>query len=132
MVAIPDNVRDLFERPIICALATIMPNGQPQVTPVWVDLEDGYVCVNSVKGHQKSRNLKLDSMVTAFLVDPQTVWHWVEVRGHVVQIFQEDEGARAHINRLAKKYLGQEVYQSRRPNEQRIKYKIEPDKINGQ
>ena len=130
MIEIPANLRELFEEKITCALATIMPNGQPQVTPVWVDLEDGYVCVNTAEGRQKARNLKVGSKLTVLLIHPQNDHYWIEVRGHVEQILGEKEGGRDHINRLSRKYTGKEYGG---PADQiRLKYKIAPDKINSE
>ncbi len=127
MVPIPEKVHDLFTKPIVCALATLMPDGQPQVTPVWCDYDGKYVRINTARGRQKDRNMTKRAKVTVFLIDPQDPYHWVEVRGHIAEI--TEDGAREHINQLAHKYTGKDyVYQQ--PDQVRVIYKIEPDKVN--
>ena len=129
---IPASTRDLFERPILCALSTINPDGQPHTVPVWCDLDGDYVRVNSPDSTKKTRNMTLGSKVTVLLIDPQQAYHWVEVQGHIVEIRDESHGARDHINSLSQKYMGNPVYQSYRGVSQvRLMYIIEPDKVNG-
>jgi|SRR5579859_4157552 len=129
MVSIPDNVRDLFERPVVCALATIMPDGQPQVNPVWCDYDGQYVRINTARGRQKDRNMEKRAKVTVMLVDPNDAYHWVEVRGHVAEV--TEEGANEHINALSWKYHNQD-YQGFQPGQVRVIYKIEPDRVRAQ
>jgi PPOX class probable F420-dependent enzyme len=129
MVTIPDRVRDLFEKPIVCALATLMPDGQPQVTPVWCDTDGQYVRVNTARGRQKDRNMTKRAKVTVLLIDPANPYHWVEVRGHIADV--TEDGAEAHIDQLARKYTGRD-YANRQPGQVRVLYKIAPDKVNGQ
>ena len=125
MVPVPDNARKLFERPIICALATLMPNGQPQVNPVWCDYDGQYVRINTARGRQKDRNMTQRAKVTVMLFDPDDTEHWVEVRGHIAEI--TEEGANDHINQLSHKYDGHDY--SFTPGQVRVIYKIEPDKV---
>ncbi|MBI3047975.1 MAG: PPOX class F420-dependent oxidoreductase [Acidobacteria bacterium] len=127
--AIPEQFRDLFQKPAFGILATLMPNGHPQVTPVWCDLADGYVLVNSARGRQKDRNMRRDSRVTITIVDPDNWYRYLEVRGRVVEI--TEEGAEDHIDKMAKKYLGQDKYPYRRPGEARVLYRIEPEHTAG-
>ena len=108
-------------------LATVMPDGRPQVNPVWCDYDGAYVCVNSAAGRQKDRNLKERKFATILLVDPDNPYFWLEVRGQVAEI--TTEGADEHIDRLAKKYLGQDTYPFRRAGEVRVTYKIEPQRV---
>jgi len=126
MVPVPDNVLDLFERPILCALATLMPDGQPQVNPVWCDYDGHYVRINTARGRQKDRNMSKRAKVTVMLIDPNNNYHWVEVRGHIAEI--TEEGANDHINQLSHKYNGHD-YTGFKPDEARVIYKIEPDKV---
>ncbi len=127
MVPIPEKVCDLFERPIVCVLATLMPDGQPQLTPTWCDYDGKYVRINTARGRQKDLNMSKRRKVTVLLVDPQNMYHWVEVRGHIAEV--TENGAREHIDQLARKYTGKDyVYQD--PNQVRVIYKIEPDKVN--
>ena len=130
MAAIPANLRDLFEKPVAASLATLMPNGQPQVTPVWFDYDGEYVRVNTARGRQKDRNMTKRGNVTLLLIDPDNMYHWAEVRGHIAEV--TEQGADAHIAKLSKKYTGRDKYQKSNPSEVRVTYKIHPDKINGQ
>jgi PPOX class probable F420-dependent enzyme len=127
MEQIPENVLDLFQRPIIAVLVTLMPDGQPQANPVWVDYDGQYVLVNTAKGRQKARNMERRSKVTVLLLDPDDVYHWVEVRGHVED--ETEEGANEHINQLSHKYENKD-FRALNPGEVRVIYRIAPDKVN--
>jgi len=125
MVAIPSAYLDLLEQKQAFAhLATLMPDGSPQVTPVWFDYRDGRIRVNSAKGRTKSRNMKEGSRVALAIMDPDNPYRYIQVRGQVSRV--TEEGASAHIDSLAKKYLGQEKYPYARPGEIRIIFEIEP------
>jgi hypothetical protein len=130
---IPEAYMDLLEGPVVVALATINPDGQPQVTPVWCDFADGHVRVNSAGGRQKVRNMEARPRVTVLAIDPKDPYRWMEVRGTVDQIIEDQEQAVAHINRLSKLYRGVEDYYSRneaaRGVEQRIIFHIRPEKV---
>jgi hypothetical protein len=78
MVSIPENFLDLFQKPIICSLATLMPDGQAQVTPVWCDYDGEYVRINTARGRQKDRNMTMQAKATVMLYDPERNLHWVE------------------------------------------------------
>jgi len=125
--AIPDRCRDLFTKPAFAHLATLMPDGTPQVTPVWVDLQDGLVVVNSAKGRQKDRNLRRDPRVALAISDPDNPYRYLQVRGRVVGI--DEQGADAHIDKMAKKYLNKDKYPLRQPGEVRVLYKIQPERV---
>lgn len=124
---IPDSHQRLFVEPVVASLATVMADGRPQVHPVWCDYDGTYVQTNSAQERQKSRNLSKRRWATLLLVDPKDPYFWIEVRGRVTEI--TTDGADAHIDRLAKKYLGQDTYPFRRPGEVRVMYKIEPERI---
>ena len=125
MVAIPSGCLDLLEQKKAFAhLATLMPDGSPQVTPVWFDYKDGRIRVNSAKGRTKSRNMKEGSRVALAITDPDNPYRYIQVRSQVGRV--TEEGASAHIDSLAKKYLGQEKYPYARPGEIRIIFEIEP------
>ncbi len=128
MEAIPDKVLDLFQRPVVAALVTLMPNGQPQATPVWCDYDGQYVRINTARGRQKDRNMTKRSKVTLLLIDPANPYHWVEVRGHIADV--TEKGAREHIDQLSHKYNNGQDYKTATPDEIRVMYKIEPDKVN--
>jgi PPOX class probable F420-dependent enzyme len=122
---IPDKYLDLLtEKKAIASLATVMPDGSPQVTPVWIDFADGKLLVNTARGRIKERNMALNARVALAIIDPDNPYRYLQVRGRVVNI--TEEGADAHINALAKKYLGKDVYPYRRPDEVRVIYEIEP------
>lgn len=127
MVKIPDGYMDLLERPVVAVLATVNPDGTPQVSPVWVDYADGYVRVNSARGRQKDRNMRARPWVSLVLVDPDNPYRYMEIRGRVVKI--TEEGARQHIDALAAKYTGQPRFTSQNPGEIRVMYFIEPTRV---
>ena len=124
---IPDKYLDLFEKRAFAHLATLMPDGSPQVTPVWVDFDGTFVLVNSAKGQQKDLNMKRDGRVALSIQDPEDPYRYMQVRGHVVEI--TDQGADAHIDKMTKKYLGKDVYPNRTPGMVRLIYKIKPEKV---
>jgi PPOX class probable F420-dependent enzyme len=101
-----------------------MPNGAPQVTPVWVDYDGLHVIVNSARGRQKDKNMKHNPLVSLALSDPKNPYRYLEIRGRVAEI--TEEGASEHIDKMAQKYLGVDKYPNRGPGEVRVLYKIEP------
>jgi len=125
--AIPEKYADLLEKPAFGNLGTLMKDGSPQVTPVWVDFDGKYVRINSAKGRVKDKNIRRDPRVSVSLQDPQNPYRYIEIRGRVVDI--TETGADDHINKLSQKYLGKPVYPFRQPNEVRVVYKIEPEKV---
>lgn len=127
-VAIPDNLKDLVERPIVCALATLMPSGQPQVTPVWFEYDDHHIVINTARGRQKDQNMKPGAKVTLLIIDPQNPYHWAELRGQIE--VETEAGAHDVIKRLALKYRGKAEYPLRE-GEVRVTYKIAIQKVNG-
>ncbi|HLY31984.1 MAG TPA: PPOX class F420-dependent oxidoreductase [Ktedonobacterales bacterium] len=131
-VPIPESTRDLFERPILCALSTINPDGRPHTVPVWCDLDGTYVRINCPAATRKARNMHMGSNVTVLLLDPDRAFHWLEVMGHIVEIRDEAHGARDHINSLSQKYTGNPVYHGYgNSNVNRLMYLIEPDTVHG-
>ncbi len=129
MAKIEDYQDLLQEKKAFAHLATLMPDGAPQVTPVWIDYRDGRVLVNTAKGRVKARNMHEGSPVAISITDPDNPYRYVQVRGQVIRI--HDEGADAHIDFLARKYLGQDSYPFRQPGEQRVIYEIEPQSVQG-
>jgi PPOX class probable F420-dependent enzyme len=121
---IPERYLDLFEKKAVANLATLMPDGSPQVTPVWVDFDGARIIVNSARGRQKDRNMKRNPSVALALSEPRNPYRYLKVRGRVVEI--TEEGASEHIDKMAKKYLGVDKYPNRAPGEVRVLYKIEP------
>jgi PPOX class probable F420-dependent enzyme len=124
---IPETHLDLFKKKAFANLVTLMPGGQPQVTPVWVDYDGHYVVINTAEGRQKDKNLQRDRRVALSILDPENPYRYLEVRGHVAE--RTRNGADQHIDAMAKKYLDKDKYPFRQPNEVRVLYRIEPDHI---
>jgi len=124
--AIPDKYRDLFTKRAFASLGTMMPDGTPQVTPVWVDLDGDLVVVNTAKGRQKDKNMRRDPNVALAIIDPDNPYRYLEIRGRVAEI--SEDGADAHIDKLAKKYLGADKYPYRQSGEVRVMFKIRPER----
>ena len=128
MAGIPDTYLDLVQqKKAFAGLATVMADGSPQVTPVWFDYTDGKVRVNTAKGRVKSRTLRIGAPVALAIVDPDNPYRYIQVRGRVAR--RMEEGADAHINSLAKKYLDKDTYPFRQPGEVRVMYEIEPTSV---
>jgi PPOX class probable F420-dependent enzyme len=124
---IPDKYLDLFTKKAFAHLGTIMPDGSPQVTPVWVDYDGEYILVNSARGRQKDINMQRDPRVAVEIMDPEDPYRYVQIRGTVVEI--TENGADELIDQLAKKYTEADFYTFRRPREVRVTFKILPEKI---
>jgi PPOX class probable F420-dependent enzyme len=130
MARIPDNYLDLLQQKKAFAnLATVMADGSPQVTRVWFDYTDGKIRVNTAKGRVKSRTLKPGAGVALAIMDPDNAYRYVQIRGRVARAVEP--GADAHIDSLAKKYLGKDTYPFRQPGEVRVMYEIEPLSASG-
>ena len=125
---ISPGFRRLLREPAYCQLATLMPDGSPQVTQVWVDTDGEHILINTAEGRQKERNVRRDPRVAVNVVDPANAWRIAMVRGRVVDV--TTAGADQLIDQLAKKYLNEDTYPFRRPEEVRITLKILPEKIN--
>jgi len=126
MAIIPDNFLDLFQKKAFANLATLMPDGSPQVTPVWVDYDGSHVIINSARGRQKDKNMQKNAKVALSILDPDNPYRYLEIRGKVDAI--TEQGADAHIDKMAKKYMGKDTYPYRRAEEVRVMYKILPTK----
>jgi len=123
---IPDKYLDLFQKRAFGNLATLMPDGTPQVTPVWIDWDGTHVLINSARGRQKDKNMQRSAAVSMSILDPDNPYRYLEVRGKVADI--TEDGADDHIDKMAKKYMGKDKYPYRRPGEVRVVYKIMPTK----
>ena len=126
---LPEPARTLLESPNVAHLATLMADGTPHVTPVWVDVEDSIVLVNSAEGRVKVSNLRRDPRVGLSVADRENPYAAVSIRGRVLEI--TEAGAEEHIDALARKYLGAERYPMRRPGERRLVIRIEPVHVFG-
>ena len=129
MAELSDDVRALIDEPNLAHFVTLMKNGSPQVTPVWVDHDGVHVLINTAEGRQKPLNLRRDPRVALSIVDRNNTQRYVQVRGRVVDIVGGEE-AYQHINKLAKKYSGNPDRQyPRRDGEERLLIKIRPDHV---
>lgn len=124
---IKDEYRRLFEEPNFGFVATLREDGRPVVRPIWVDIEDDLIVLNGNEERLWVRALRKDPRVTITVADRNNPYFWVEVKGRVVE--DTHEGAREHIHRLAKKYMGEEEYPFLEPGEQRVLCKIEAEKV---
>jgi PPOX class probable F420-dependent enzyme len=115
------------EKKALAHLATLMPDGSPQVTPVWFSYAGGKFFVNTARGRVKDRNMKKNALVALSIVDPDNAYAHLAVRGKIVS--ETEDGADASIDALAKKYLGQDKYPFRKPGEVRVLYEIEPTSV---
>ncbi len=115
---------DLFEKRSLAHLATVMPDGSPQVTPVWVDYDGQHILINTARGRQKDRNMIRNPAVAMSIVDPDDPYRYVQIRGRVVEAVET--GADLHIDKLTFKYTGRASYDWRSTGEVRVIYKIEP------
>jgi PPOX class probable F420-dependent enzyme len=110
-----------------CQVATLRPDGSVHVTPVWVDIQEGRPVLNSAEGRAWPRNLEHDPRVTLTVQNMENPYEYVTIRGRVAE--RTHEGADAHIDALAKKYLDLDDYPARQPGEQRVIFRIEPEHV---
>ena len=122
-----EGVKKLFREPNYGHMATLMPDGSPQVSPVWVDVDGNRILVNTAEGRVKPRNIRRDARVAISIHNQDNPYSAAFVRGRVVEITHE--GADELIDKLAKKYLGQDTYPYRQQGEQRVILVIEPEHV---
>ncbi len=124
----PGGVK-LLQEPQLAHFVTLMEDGSPQPTPVWVDVEDdgSHVLINTAKGRLKTGNIERNPKVAVSVVDKANDWRYVIVRGTVEEM--QEEGADAHIDKMAKKYINQDVYPYHNPKEQRVILRIKPHHV---
>ena len=124
-----DAFRDLFAKKAFANLATVGADGKPQVTPVWCDFDGTHVRINTARGRVKEKNLARNPRVALAVLDPDNPYRYVQVQGRVAEM--TEQGADAHIDALAKKYLGQDRYPYRKAGEVRVMVKIAPERVQG-
>ena len=129
MAANTDRYRDLFDKKGFAHLATVGASGRPQVTPVWYDYDGTHVLVNTARGRVKEKNLARNAHVALSIQDPENPYRYVQVQGRVAEM--TEQGADAHIDALAKKYIGQDRYPWKKPGEVRVTVKIAPERVQG-
>ncbi|HET7324379.1 MAG TPA: PPOX class F420-dependent oxidoreductase [Halococcus sp.] len=130
MASIPEEFRDLFEKQTFVHFATMMPDGTPQVTPVWVDydVEADRVLVNTARGRRKEKNVSQNPDVGLSMTDPDDSYRFVSIRGEVDEL--REEGAVEHINELAQRYMGVDEYPGLDEEEgARVQIRIRPENV---
>jgi PPOX class probable F420-dependent enzyme len=126
---IPERCLDLLAKPIVSNLVTLMPDGSPQVTPMWFEFDGEHIIMNSARGKVKERNMRRDPRVAVLIVSSDNPYRYIQIQGRVVEI--SEEGAEDSIDRLARKYLGLDAYPDRKQDEVRVMYKIVPEHVSG-
>lgn len=122
-----DGLLKLLNEPVYAQIATLMPDGSPQITQVWIGTDGEHVLVNTAEGRQKTRNVRRDPRVAVNVVDPANAWRLAMIRGRVVDV--TTDGADDLIDQLANKYLGVDSYPFRNPEETRVTFKIAPEHV---
>ncbi len=108
-------------------IGTLLPDGSPHVTPVWVDHDGDFVLVNTAMGRVKQKNTLRDPRVSISIINQDNPYNRIVIQGRVIG--QISEGAEAHIDKLTTKYTGAKKYQRSSPNEKRVVIRIEPIRI---
>jgi PPOX class probable F420-dependent enzyme len=127
MATIPDQYQDLLQKKAFAHLGTLMKDGSPQVTPIWFGYDGAHILINSAKGRLKDKNMRKRPQVALSILDPDNPYRYMQIRGKVVEV--TENGADAHIDALAKKYLDQDKYPFRQPGEVRVIYKMEVQRV---
>ena len=122
------NIRKLFKNKNFVFVSSLMKDGSPQVTPIWVDIENGYILVNTAIGRIKQKNISRDPRVALAIADQNNPYDMVTIRGKVTEQITGDL-AEQHIDKLAKKYIDKDKFPGRSPREERIILKIKPERI---
>jgi len=126
MAALDEKARNFLKQPYVGTVTTLRQDGSPHSTIVWVDVDDDGLSFNTAAGRAKPRHLERDPRVSLLVVDPEDTYKWVSISG-TAELTTED--ADDQIDRLAKKYLGQDEYPWRKPEEQRLKVRIQPEHV---
>jgi PPOX class probable F420-dependent enzyme len=126
-MTLPDALVDLLRLPSPCFVATLMPDGSPQMTQTWVDTDGTHLLINTVDGHQKVRNMRRDPRVAVNVADPEDPSRYFEVRGRVVGI--TEDGARDHIDELSQRYIGRPYPWFGGTDQVRLLVSIAPERV---
>jgi PPOX class probable F420-dependent enzyme len=124
---IPADFIDLFKKPAFAHFATVMSDGTPQITPVWVDYDGEFVLVNSKVGRTKNANVRKRPHVAIEISDPDNPYRYLMIRGQVVEVITQLDSS--HIDSLAQRYIGVDKYPWGTPGEVRQIFKIRPDHV---
>jgi hypothetical protein len=127
MATIPQSHADLLQKKSFAHLATVNADGSPQVTPVWVDSDGTNLLINTAKGRVKAKNLERNARVAMSIPDPDNPYRYIGIQGRVTNI--TEQGADAHIDKMAKKYFDKDTYPFRQPGEVRLIVTIQPEKV---
>src|SRR5687768_360728 len=129
MAELTPEAQAIIDEPNLGCFVTLMKDGSPQVTPLWVDHDGTNVIINTVEGHQKALNLGRDGRVALLVLDRSSNFRWVQIRGRVTSIVRGEEAVE-HINKLQKKYSGDPNREyPLREGEVRLKVTIRPDHV---
>ncbi len=128
-ITIPAEFNNLLESKALANIATIGPKGEPQNNPVWFEWDGSHIMFSQTKGRQKFHNLQREPRVAVSIVDPNDPYRYLEVRGKVVRVDEDPD--KQFINKMAKKYLDQDVYPWNQPGDERVVIVIEPEKVPG-
>jgi PPOX class probable F420-dependent enzyme len=126
MTTLNEKQLEFLENPYVGVVTTLREDGSPHSTVVWVDVEDGVPAFNTASGRKKPANLEQDPRAALLVIDPNDAYKWVSIDGKAEVT---TDGADAQIDKLAKKYLGQDEYPWRKPEEQRLKVRIQPQHV---
>jgi len=126
MAVLTEKQREFLEQPFVGEVTTLRPDGSPHTTVVWVDVDTDEVIFNTAVGRAKERHLRNDPRISLIVVDPENPYRWVSVSGKAEL---DTTGADDEIDKLAKKYLGQDEYPWRNPEETRINVRIRPEHV---
>ena len=126
---IPAEFHDLLESKALANIATVGPKGEPQNSPVWFEWDGSHILFSQAKGRQKLHNLQREPRIAISIVDPSNPYRYLEIRGKVVRIDEDPE--KKFINKMAKKYINQDVYPYNQPSDERVIIVVEPEKVPG-
>ncbi len=126
-----DQERAVFEAPVFAHVGMVLPDGSPHVSAVWIDVEGDDLMINTAEGRTKANHLTLGSPLSISVTHPDNPYRNITVQGRVAEVIGEEDGAADGINRLAKKYIGQDEYPFRNPGERRVQYLVRVDAVSG-
>lgn len=123
---IPQDAHDLLDEPNFAHVVTLMPDGMPQTTPVWIDRDERGVLFNTARGRVKANNLERNARIALSVHDKENPYRYLQVQGRARFI---EDGADAHIDAMAKKYMGVDTYPMHQPDEKRVIVRIVPENV---
>jgi len=127
MTALPQGLKDMLKTTVFAHLTTLMADGAPQASPVWVDVDGDEILINTAENRVKDKNMKRDARVAISVTAADNPYKAFMIRGHVVG--HTTDGADAHIDAMAKKYMGVDSYPYRTPTETRVIFRIVADRV---